>query len=304
MQNGGKRDTWLTVIHWPEEATEADLTDLLARATGGDAADCRLMVRRVPPTVVAYCTQEVGHRAAESIRGAGGLAVAISAPDIVGFGPTRKIKDIGLDARGLRFEMWREEPLVLDPAELLVLVRAHVSEEIRPVSTDDSWGRRLSGGGPGFPFAVMGGWGVGGAFGIATVVYGRQILDDLASGSMSGAGSLRSRDRRLRISHKLDLHTRDGRVFQIDGDKFGFQVLGDQRGSSDNVNIDRLCEWFIQLAPDAAVDPYFSQWKAPPGFELVRIPHRSLNSDDAKFAFYSRWAAMMYRHLIGLGAPA
>ncbi len=71
------------------------------------------------------------------------------------------------------------------------------------------------------------------------------------------------------------------------------------RFSSDNVNIDRMCELMSHLAPDAVIDPYFSLWSAPPGYQRLRLKNMRINNDDPAFAFYSRWAALLYRHVMG-----
>lgn len=105
--------------------------------------------------------------------------------------------------------------------------------------------------------------------------------------------------RSIQTSDKLDIHTKDGKVYQIDGDKFGFQVLGDLRAHTDKANMDQMCELLSHIAPDEIVDPYFSLWKPPAGHHRLRLPEMRRNNEDPAFAFYSRWAALMYRYLMG-----
>jgi hypothetical protein len=50
---------------------------------------------------------------------------------------------------------------------------------------------------------------------------------------------------------------------------------------------------------DAVVDPYFPLWRPAPAFERLRLPLSRLNEEDPAFAFYSRWSALMYRHVMG-----
>ena len=99
-------------------------------------------------------------------------------------------------------------------------------------------------------------------------------------------------------SDKLDVHTTDGRVFQVDGDKFGYRVLGDLRKHGDKANMDAMLELLSHLAPDEIVDPYYSLWSAPPGHDRLRLPMMKINNDDPRFAFYSRWVALMYRQIM------
>ena len=54
--------------------------------------------------------------------------------------------------------------------------------------------------------------------------------------------------------------------------------------------------WFT---PEAVVDPYFTLWRPPPGVRRLRLPMMKINQDDPNFAFYSRWAALLYRHVMG-----
>ena len=105
--------------------------------------------------------------------------------------------------------------------------------------------------------------------------------------------------RQVQTSDKLDVHTTDGSVFQIDGDKFGYSILGDLRGHSDRHNMDQMFELLAHLAPDAIVDPYFKLWTPPAGHHRLRLPDMKANNDDPAFAFYSRWVALLYRHLLG-----
>ena len=60
-----------------------------------------------------------------------------------------------------------------------------------------------------------------------------------------------------------------------------------------------MCELFASRAPDAIVDPYFSLFKPPPGYKRLRLPGMKINDEDPAFAYYSRWAALMYRHVMG-----
>ena len=62
--------------------------------------------------------------------------------------------------------------------------------------------------------------------------------DDL--GTSPGMGEVAPR--RVISSHKLDIHSTAGAIFQVDGDKFGYGILGEMRGYSDKTNMDSMCE--------------------------------------------------------------
>jgi hypothetical protein len=101
----------------------------------------------------------------------------------------------------------------------------------------------------------------------------------------------------VRTSELLALHTVDGRVYQIDGHGFGYLALGAMRGHGDKANMDAMCELLDLVCPDAVVDDYFELWRPPPGFQQLRVPGMRISREDASFAFYSRWAALTYRHV-------
>jgi hypothetical protein len=63
--------------------------------------------------------------------------------------------------------------------------------------------------------------------------------------------------------------------------------------------MDKMLELLKHLAPTAVVDEYFRLWKEPPRFEKMRLPLMKINQEDHAFAFYSRWAGLMYEHLRG-----
>ena len=48
----------------------------------------------------------------------------------------------------------------------------------------------------------------------------------------------------------------------------------------------------------AVVDAYYELWRPPPGFQKLRVPGMKGVRDDPSFAFYSRWAALTYRHVL------
>ena len=64
------------------------------------------------------------------------------------------------------------------------------------------------------------------------------------------------------------------------------------------IDMDAMLELLKHLAPDEIVDPYYSLWKAPPGYQRLKIEKMKINNDDPAFAFYSRWAALLYRHVL------
>ena len=280
---------FLSVITYPEGMSHNDVAEVLAEGGGLDAPSLRLILRQTPPCIAGRYGRGAAEGALRALIKAGGDGFAPSLSDIETLGPTLKIKDLRLGAGGLEADLWRGPSATIDPDDIQIIVRAHLSEKtVKPRMGVTGTSILTSYTRPGAS-AVAYGWGMGGAYGLAVGLY--------ASGGFSAESTV---DRTLVLSHKLDIHTADGCVFQIDGDKFAYLILGQQRGYSDNENIDRMCQMLTHLSPNAVVDPYFSYWHPPPGFQSLRLPRMGINRDDPAFAFYSRWSALMYRHVMGV----
>jgi len=276
-----KRWAFLSVIAWPESASREELAVLLADATGMEPATLRLRIGPSPPLIVAMFEVPVAQRAAAQIDAMGGIAFAPTLDEIEALGPTIKIRDMRFGEGRLHLDLWRSEPISIDPTSIEVIIRGRRSETT--IRRDDSVSPLARA-----PMRRRYAFGAGGAYGIAAGL-------SLLAGEIESRGTGATRETRL--SHMIDLHTREGRVFQIDADKFGFQVLGDQRGHGDLVNTDRLCDMIAALAPGVTVDPYFSLWRPPVELGRVRFPQAALNRDDPAFALYSRWSALLYRYM-------
>lgn len=280
---------FLSVISYPEGMSHNEVAELLADGGGLDAPSLRLILRQTPPCIAGCYDRGAALGALRALVKRGGDGFAPSIADIEALGPTLKIRDLRLGGGGLEADLWRGPAATINPDDIQIIVRVRLSEKtVKPRSGVTGTSLLTSYTRPGAS-AVAFGWGMGGAYGLAVGLY--------ASGGFSAESGV---DRTLVLSHKLDIHTADGRVYQIDGDKFGYLILGDQRGYSDNENIDKMCELLAHLSPNAVVDPYFSYWHPPPGFQRLHLPQMRINRDDPAFAFYSRWSALMYRHVMGL----
>jgi hypothetical protein len=277
---------FLTLVTSPEGADREEMAHLLAEATGHDAATLRMRLGQAPPMILGQFAPQAARRAVAAITRRGGDAFAPTLQQIAALGPTLKVRDLRIGGEGVELDLWRGPSTTITPQDIQIIIRAGLSEQQTPGSgTLDSGlagalGRTLSAS----TYAV---WGMGGSYGWAVHLHARGTMREW-----------QSQEKRIVTSHKLDFHTADGRVFQIDGDKFGYGILGSLRGYSDNENIDRMCELFVHLNPEAVVDPYFRLFRPPPGYQRLRLPDMKINRDDPVFAFYSRWAALMYRHVM------
>jgi hypothetical protein len=283
---------FLSVILWPEGLTRQEQAALVAGPSGLDEPTLRLRVSQNPPAILGLIDARRARAAVEIIRARGGDAFAPAMSDLEALGPTLKIKRLERNGAEFAAAMWRDPPppLRFRAADLIAVIRGRLSqtpphqislqaaETYVPISESEFLRR---------PVSVD----LYGAIGLAVRLHAGWFDDPPVTIGKGGDA---------RLSHKIDLHTRDGRVLQIDADKFGFEVLGASRGHSDLVNTDRLCEMIALLAPEAVIDPYYSLFKPPPEHRRMRLPMMRLNDDDPAFAFYSRWAALMYRHMLGV----
>lgn len=286
------RRPFLTVVAWPEGLDRNQFAEMLCLSAGLDEPTARMRLGREPPMIVGQVDPAVAGAAVRSIIEFGGDAFAPTLDDMARLGGTLKIKDLRLAAGHLEIDLWRGLSTTIRRDQVQILVRAHLTatETERFAATPPS------------P-APMGTLGHG--------LVRTHLRGDISSVAGIAAGGARAfqaaylanassfTDRRTTTSDKLDIHTTDGSVYQIDGDKFGYRILGDLRGHGDKANMDSMCELLSHLAPDEVVDPYFSLWSPPPGYERLRLPEMKINKDDPAFAFYSRWAALLYRHVMG-----
>ncbi|MBT8486674.1 MAG: hypothetical protein HKO59_16360 [Phycisphaerales bacterium] len=275
---------FLSILGWPPDETRVSLAELLAAATGLDEASLRLRLGAPPPMIIGQVEPAIATLACEALAERGGDAFAPTFADLAALGPTLKMRDLAVGPAGLTITLWQGLTTTLRRDQVQILVRAQIrSETVVPEVA------RVSS-----PAAAR----------LARQTL-RVSLDRSAMGlARTWAGAdLTGFDpsppaRRTETSDKLDVHTTDGSVYQIDGDKFAYHALGELRGYSDKANMDAMCDLLAHLAPDEIVDPYFTLWRPPARYQRLRIPGVR-GQEDPAFRFYSRWAALMYRHLLG-----
>jgi hypothetical protein len=257
---------FLTIVAWPDAYDRRQLAQLLADCSGLDPTDLRYRLGQPPPMILAQIEADIAQRAVAALTQRGGDAFTVTLDDLATLGPTLKIKDMRVNSAGnLDVDLWEGLSTTIRRAHVQILVRAHLKTTVkgppREIRMDSM---------------------------TASEPMARRALAE-------GARPTRS----LKTSDKLDIHTTDGSVYQVDGDHFAFQILGDLKGYSGKANMDHLCELLSHLAPDEVVDEYFNIWRAPPRYDQLRLPESRPSGDDPAFAFYSRWAALMYRHVMG-----
>jgi len=277
--------TFLTVIAWPRGGADRAF-ETLSKAIGIDVPTLRLAAARSTPSIIATLPARECEAGRRVIHAAGGDATSVSLAELESFGGTRKIRSIAVAPGRIDVVLWRGEPRheQVPLASIDVVVRATIKRAgRRAFSTAGEDGINLA---P-LPRSMR-----RSGFGFLDPARERPEWSDLTT-----SGGVPMPAKQIDLSEKIDIHTADGRVYQVDGDKFAFDVLGDLKGPSDRPNMDALCDMLAHLAPRAAIDRYFDLFRAPPGFERLRVPGAAINADDPAFAFYSRWTAVITRRL-------
>jgi hypothetical protein len=274
--------TWpyLTVVDWPETRSLDAIRGDLATTLGADVRSLELRTRRDPPLILGRFAAAPCAAALRSLGRLGADAFVATLDDLERMGGTLKIRDLRVENGAIQLDLWRGASMTLPTSRIELLVRAQLSDSVR---------KAVSTPGPGWERAVQAN--------IHATAIGLAAGFAASYDAAVDAATLRE----TRTTDKLDLHTTDGLILQIDGDKFGYRALGALRGHGDKANMDRMLELLSHLAPAAIVDPYFPLWTAPPGCPRIKLPGMRLNNEDPIFAFYSRWAAMLYRHVMHAG---
>ncbi len=277
------RDTaYPTVIQWPVHWDQAQIPQRLAATGAIDEASARLAAKRPPPYVLGRFDAQRAARIIDCICAEGGDAFAPALADLASLGASMKVRDMRMAHGHLEVDIWRGLTTTIRREHVQFLVRATIRRGAAASAARVA--QRVQENVDRATAFVQYGW--------AARMAASSKVDEL-------------RERALRETSKvtevLDIHTTSGSIFQVDGDKFAFGILGDMKGHSDGENMNRLAELISHIAPDEVVDTYFALFRPPPGHAalLDNVKEMRRNGEDAAFAFYSRWAALMYRHVMG-----
>lgn len=266
---------YLTLVTPPEGVESDELARRLVEAELSDLPTVRSRLMRVPPCIIGECLPAVADACAGVVRELGGDAVTVPMKAVERLGGTIRIRDMRIEPGVIEMELWRGQTARIPTERIDVLVRASDTRE------ESTGGREMS-----RTRASMHVARTGPAYSMI-----RAELDSQASA-----------EKRIVSKDWLDIHTKDGSVFQVDGDKFGFGVLGDMKKQGDRVNMDQLLDLLSHLCPNAVVDTYFPMFKPTSSVKRLKLPGMVINEEDPVFAFYSRWAALVYRYVMQSGA--
>jgi len=275
---------YLTAITWPEGLDRTQIAELIAGTGVLDRHTAHMLAARELPIILGQFDRASARRTAAAIGKAGGDAFAPTMAQIARLGPSMKIKEMKLTGGNLDVDIWRGLSTTIRREHIQFLVRGHIRGQESEAQRNRRIADKVRADVADHTRAFRYGW------------YVRQNAENVID-SMNEGNWDSTHDR-----HVLDIHTTAGTVFQVDGDKFAYTILGEMKQYSDKANMDRLCELISHIAPNDVVDDYFRLFRPPPGhrrlFQLV--PELRKTGDDPNFAFYSRWSALLYRHVMGL----
>lgn len=279
---------YLSIIEWPEAFTEERRVEAIVAAAAVDPGQAALAVKQKSPMVAHLINVLDRAPILQHLREQGVLAIAPTRAELARMPAPihakRLAEAMGSDGRLYMVEPWRGESEGLRTGDIRLLVRASV-RKAAPAARPDRYGN--------LPNTASGLECGDGGFAAAAL-----------SGSMTGEGSDRSA--KLRTTELLDIYTADKRRIRINGDKFGFDVLGTDRSYTDRHNLDELTIRLAERAPNAYIDQGFARFRPPPDVRAqshLAAGDAAPRADLAPFDFYSPWFALVYAAMLKGTSP-
>ncbi len=257
---------FLSVVAWPEGLDRAGVAQLLAGFGAVDRATLNLRLGQKPPMVLDRVDPAAAAAMIAALIERGGDGFAFTLDDLARLGPTMRIADLAVGEGTLDIKLHDGLETSIRSATVDVIVRARIVRTvttINPVRLPMSMSSR--------PNRSI-----------------ESVKDEIR----------RQTTKDVQTTELLDLHTNDGSVYQINGRRFGYQALGAMRGHGDKANMDSMFELLTHICPDAVPDTYYELWRPPPGYQKLRVPGMKGTRQDRALTFYSRWAALTYRHVM------
>ncbi len=282
---------FFSLILWPDNVDRLDVVDRLSDATGVDVHTLRLRLAADAPNVVAPLPAPRADAGVETIRSLGGEAFAPKMEELVRLGPSLKIRALSMAEGILHAEIWRGPSTVIDPAhiEFLVLGRLRDERDFDPIA--DAPTPSILAPGAAVKAALVAGSQGPLTFNGGLLSAGLLAGDELLSATASARPTVLP-------NVKMDIHMKSGSIFQIDGAKHSFDLLGELKGPSDEINIRKMIGLFESMNERIVTDGHYAMFRPPPQHTRLRLPGLAVDRDTSPFPFYSRWAALMYRCLL------
>jgi hypothetical protein len=267
MQDGDS--AFLSVVRWPQGMDRDALVAALGEAAGVDPfhAEQRLAKGKTP-AVIQRIDPSLVPTVLAALKSRGVPAIAPTASLLRSFAPPirakRLARAIGAPEPMFMCEPWHEESFGFAAKQIGIMVRGRLTRSQSSARTEQA----------GFGYDPITG----------TLYTQFETV----------------RESRSTISDILDIYLRDRRRIRVNGDKFNFDILGPERGYTDNENIDKLSVILAECAPRAIIDLGFADFSCPAsvlGSYRTTPAGGAIKDDHPVFDFYSAWVVQVYRAL-------
>ncbi|MFN0011029.1 MAG: hypothetical protein ACKVS8_05220 [Phycisphaerales bacterium] len=269
---------YITILQWPGRMDIDARVEALAAAAGIDPRPGRRMAEQEAPLIVDALNATGAKAAIKALRSAGIAAIGYTHRRVDELLPPFEARRL-VRAEGSLAAMYmceplrprRDEPRGLLAGNITLIVRARLA-----MFEVESTTETVYDGGPSLELAMP-------------------RLESAKHTTKS------------RVSDVIDVYEASGRAIRINGDKFHFDVLGEQMGVSDNSNADRLAMLLAEQAPRAHIDLHFEHNAFDSRGARLHAIRPRMGSDDTTvskrddapaFDFYSAWLALAHRTLL------
>ncbi len=269
MPNEPSTTRFLSLIGRPTVITEERIVQALMPIVNHDEATLTAQCSGMPPLVISPFPGPIARAAVAALENIHCTTFAPTLNDLHDLGPTMKIRAVHLDESGIIFETWQDHLQRVEPTDFRLLVSKYAPPSAadleNPDSPEDSAIRHSP-----------------------TAIHFRN-MPKLSPRKQDAA---------------LDLHTKDGRVFQVDAKQFAFDILGSRKQESNHDNMVALQKELDALFPKTPLDTNFAKFNLPQGYKRLKLSRAALNNEQLDFAYYSRWLALAYQHVADINAAA
>jgi hypothetical protein len=278
---------FLSLLQRPQGLSIGELATLVADLIEHDVYTVRQRLTKEPPVIAAVIPEMQAIDTAAALSAADIPAMAITQRQMLGMGQPMLVRFMTRTDSGYVVDIWHGPTTTIPFEGMQVLIRASLSptdQQLKRIGA--ARGSNLSGD-PGIGRSVGT---------IATRMSPMGRMGGLAGG-MGQPAPEPAKPSAPNKAEVIDIHT-NGLWFRINGDRFAWQVLGEERQYSDRANADLLFAWLKHDAPRAVPDSFFKLFKPPAG---VRTGTALGAEQTGPFDFYSRWVCLIYRHMLGMG---
>jgi hypothetical protein len=259
---------FLTLLRWPDAMERDELARAIVKLAAMDLFQVRQRIASGAPCVLQRINDADAPRIVKELRAGGIPVIAPTAAKLAGVAMVVKAKRLapaaGSPTPMFLCEPWRGEAFGFPASSIAMIVRARLVRSSSRSSVQQT---------AAIPDPLTG--------------YPIPIYERVREGSSS-------------LHDVMDIYLNDRRCVRCAGDKFNFDGLGDDRGFSDNENMDKLGVLLADAAPRAIIDLGFADFACPPILLRAYFTAQTgaqVRDDHPAFDFYSPWTVLVHAAL-------